>query len=262
MVEIRSLPKPRQRNEDGFSVPWLRAVGPRGNFGDAGAACQLQLIFSKPDCQSPDKYREETMPYFMTTSYKSIPDVDEDKYWDESWGSIVRNFIEPIDRGIKIDPKLFPSSGFLEQKTSVIPNLFSIQFWYCTDVIKQAIERLEPGRHYFHPYVLRDAPEGKEIAQLYIINIVDPVDAVDVKRSENLDIRINLSGKQITRVSTVYLSQNKREIALHEDLIKDRHLWLSPQAFGPGNAFISDELHDIIQQNDTSPSPLRFYQTK
>ncbi|MFN3251795.1 imm11 family protein [Roseibium album] len=202
------------------------------------------------------------MPYFMTTSYRSIPDVDEDKYWDENWGSIVRSFIEPIDRGVKIDPKLFPSSGFLEQKTSVIPNLFSIQFWYCTDAIKQAIERLEPGRHYFHPYVLRDAPEGKEIAQLYIINIVDPVDAVDVERSENLDIRMNPSGKQITRVSTVFLSESKREIALHEDMIKDRHLWLSPKAFGPGNAFVSDALHEIILQHDVSPSPLRFYRTK
>lgn len=202
------------------------------------------------------------MPYFMTTSYKSIPDVDEDKYWDENWGSIVRNFIEPIDRGEKIDPKLFPSSGFLEQKTSVIPNLFSIQFWYCTEVIKQAIERLEPDRHYFHPYVLRDAPEGKEITQLYIINIVDPIDAVDVERSENLHFYTDSTVQEVMSVSPAFLSKDKREIALHENMIKDRHLWIGPGTFGPGNAFVSDELHDAIQQNDTSPSPLRFYRTK
>ena len=198
----------------------------------------------------------------MTTSYKNLPDVDEDKYWDDEWGSIVRNFIEPIDQGVKINPELFPSSGFLGQKTSVIPNLFSIQFWYCTDVIKQAVERLEPGRHYFHPYVLRDAPEGKEFAQLYIINIVDPIDAIDVDRSENLDIRKNLSGKKVTTVNSIYLSSEKCEIALHEDRILGRHLWVGPGAYGPGNAFVSDELHDIIKENDISPSPLQFYRTK
>lgn len=202
------------------------------------------------------------MPYFMTTSYKNIPDIDEDKYWDDSWGDIVDDFIRPLKSGLEIDARFFPRSGFLEQDTAIIPSLFSIEFWFCSELMKDAIEQLEPGRHGFHPYSLRDAPEGKEIAQLYIINIVDPVDAVDVKRSENLDIRMNPSGKQITRVSTVYLSESKREIALHEDMIKDRHLWLSPKAFGPGNAFVSDALHEIILQHDVSPSPLRFYRTK
>ncbi|WP_299472557.1 DUF1629 domain-containing protein [uncultured Roseibium sp.] len=198
----------------------------------------------------------------MTTSYKNIPDVDEDKYWDDKWGSIVRNFIKPINQGVNIKPELFPSSGFLERKTSVIPNLFSIQFWYCTDVIKQAIERLEPGRHYFHPYVLRDAPEGKETAQLFIINIVEPIDAVDVERSENLRFHADSTGRGVMSVSPAYLSKDKREVALHENLLKGRHLWIGPGAYGPGRAFVSDELHDIIKENDVSPSPLRFYRTK
>lgn len=198
----------------------------------------------------------------MKTSYKNIPDIDEDQYWDPVWGDIVDDFIEPIDKGLMIDPKLFPSSGFLEQKTSVIPNLFSIQFWYCTDVIKQAIEQLEPGRHYFHPYVLRDAPEGKEIAQLYIINVLDPIDAVNIGKSENLEFYTDLAGDKHMSVNPLFLSKDKEEIALFEDRIQGRHLWLGPGAYGPGKAFVSDELHDIIKENDVSPSPLKFYRTK
>lgn len=202
------------------------------------------------------------MPCFMTTSYRNIPDIDEDKYWDDSWGEIVDDFIHPLKFGLEIDVRFFPRSGFLEQKTAMIPNLFSIQFWYCSDVIRDAVERLEPGRHYFHPYVLRNAPNGEEIAQLYIINIVDPVDAVDVERSENLRIYTDSTGKEKMSVSPAYLSKDKREIALHGELVKDRHLWIGPGVYGPGNAFVSDELHDIVKQNDTSPSPLRFYRTK
>lgn len=202
------------------------------------------------------------MPYFMTTSYKSIPDIGEDKYWDDNWGDDVDDFIRPLKFGLEVNAKFFPQSGFLEHETAIIPNLFSIEFWFCTEVIKDAIEQLEPGRHRFHPFSLRDAPEGKEIKQLYIINIVDPIDAVDVERSENLVTRINPSGKPITQVATAYLSKNKREIALHDSLVEDRHLWVSPKAFGPGNAFVSDKLHDVIQQHDMTPSPLEFYRTK
>ena len=94
------------------------------------------------------------MPYFMTTSYKSIPDVDEDKYWDENWGDDVDDFIRPLKFGLEVNAKFFPQSGFLEHETAIIPNLFSIEFWFCTEVIKDAIEQLEPGRHRFHPFSL------------------------------------------------------------------------------------------------------------
>lgn len=202
------------------------------------------------------------MPYFMTMNSTKQPIVHRDDFWDDKWGDILEKLIRPVKVGKKVDAKYFPTGGLLERKVKVIRNLFGIEFWYCTDVIKNAIELLEPGRHGFHPFSLRDPYRDNETTQLFIINIVGSIDAIDVKRSENLDTRINLSGKQVTMVNPLYLSKKKREIALHDNLIKGRHLWVSPEAYGPGNAFISDELHDKIKQCEKSLSHLDFYRTK
>lgn len=202
------------------------------------------------------------MPCFMSMNSTRQPIVQRDEFWDSSWGDILEKLIRPVKMGQKVDAKYFPPSGLLEEKVKVIRNLFGIEFWYCTDVIKNAIEQLEPGRHGFHPFSLRNPFEGDEITQLYIINIVGWIDAIDVERSDNLVTRIIPSGKKITRVSTLHLSKGKREIALHDDMIKGRHLWVSPKADGPGKAFVSDELHDKIKQCEKSLSHLDFYRTK
>ncbi len=202
------------------------------------------------------------MPYFMTTSYKNRPSIELDDFWYDSWGDIVKEFIEPINKGLKINPSFFPQSGFLREAMSEVPTLFSTQFWFCSKAIKEAIDQLEPGKHRFHPFSLRDASGGHEIEQLYIINILDPVDAVDVEKSENLDIYKGFDGQEVVKVSPLYLSKDKRETALHPDRIKGRHLWLGPGAYGPGKAFVSDALHDMIKQHDSRPSPLIFYRTK
>ena len=202
------------------------------------------------------------MTYFMTTSYTNIPCINEDDYWNLEWGDVVKDFIDPIDKGLRVDARFFPPSGFLELNAAKIPCLFSIQFWYCNDVIKQAIERLEPGRHHFSPYRLRSSREGVEIAQLYIINIVDPLDAVDRQKSNNLTYFQRRDGVESFVISPLKLSKDRTDIALNPDLIEGRHLWIGPGAFGPGNAFVSDELHDVIKRHLSSPAPIDFYKTK
>ncbi|WP_281929943.1 imm11 family protein [Roseibium album] len=202
------------------------------------------------------------MPYFMTMNSTRQPIIQRDDFWDDSWGDIVDKLVVPVDRGQKVGAKYFPLGGLLEEKVKVIPNLFSIEFWYCTELIKNTIEQLESGWHGFHPFSLRNPYEDNEITQLYIINIVGWIDAIDVERSDNLVTRTFPSGKEITRVSPLHLSKDKREIALHDDMIKCRHLWVSPKADGPGKAFVSDELHDKIKQCGKPHSHLDFYRTK
>ncbi|MET1412184.1 DUF1629 domain-containing protein [Roseibium sp. HPY-6] len=202
------------------------------------------------------------MPYFMTTSHKNIPNFAVDEIWEAAWGAKTEVRTKKMHAGLEVGEKYLEKSGYLTEARKEIPPLFCSQFWYCSEVIKAAIERLEPKRHQFHPFSLRDQERKYEVAQLYIINILDSIDALDLERSENLEVYTGYDGQEVVKVNPLFLSKDKREIALYQDRIKNRHLWMGPGAFGPAKAFISDELHDIIKENDISPSPLRFYRTK
>lgn len=198
----------------------------------------------------------------MTTSHENIPAIERYDYWNDDWGDIVSEFIDPIDVGEEVDATLFPAKCFLNEPASVIPALFSSEYWICNEVIKDTIEKLEPGRHRFRGFCLDDRRNGGEVAKLYIINILDPLDAVDVEMSDSLDLLMKPDGSRVFSCEPFNLSEEREEIKLFEDRIQGRHLWIGPGAYGPGRAFVSDELHDIIKENDISPSPLRFYRTK
>ncbi|MET1412186.1 DUF1629 domain-containing protein [Roseibium sp. HPY-6] len=198
----------------------------------------------------------------MTKNYEGVPSIEIDEYWNDQWGSIVETLLEPIDKGLNVDAKYFPLGGYLREKMPIIPDLFSIQYWFCTSVIREAIERLEPSRHKFHPFTLRDVENKKTVKELFIINILDPIDLLDVSNSQNLDVYTDLAGKRGVALNPAYLSMEKREISLRDDGTQKRHLWLGPGAYGPGKAFVSDELHEVILQHDIEPSPLKFYRTK
>lgn len=125
------------------------------------------------------------MPYFIADNYKT-PSIAEDDYWKDEWGSAVEKLIKPLDQATLVEDKYFPKSGYLRAPCKTIPPLFAIEYWYCNEAIKSALEMLEPSRHCFHPFSLRDHKDGEEIAKSYIINTLDRLDAVDEERSKNL----------------------------------------------------------------------------
>lgn len=201
------------------------------------------------------------MPYFISNNYNG-PSLDDDDYWNDQWGLATDQLIKPLYNCELVDEKYFPNNGYLLTSTENIPALFSSQFFYCNEAIKNALEELEPSRHRFHPYNLREHKDGGEITRLYIINMLDRLDAIDEERSKNLRRSKRDPNSSWFQISFPYLSEDGGDLVLKEDLCKGRHFWRGMGVTGPGKAFVSDEFYEIILRENFPTSPFDFYKTE
>lgn len=201
------------------------------------------------------------MPYFIADNYKT-PSIAEDDYWKDEWGSAVEKLIKPLNQSTLVDDKYFPKSGYLRAPCKTIPPLFAIEYWYCNEAIKSALEMLEPSSHRFHPFSLRDRKDGDEIANFYIINILDRLDAVDEDQSKNLH-RSKLDPTSSSfQITIPNLSKHGGDLVLKSGASEGRHLWKGMGAIGPGHAFVSDKFYEIILRETSETPPFFFYKTR
>jgi hypothetical protein len=170
-----------------------------------------------------------------------------DDYWQDEWGNLVHDFIKKINVGEDLPPHFFPKSAYTRTAGTFVSPMFSRQYWICTDAVQQAIEQLEPGVHAFYPLAIREEENGDVVAHRFVINIRQRIDAVNLEQSENVRIKKFKSGSG-QRVSFQYteLAKGKQTIALEKPLVDGKHLWVGIGAFGPGDAFVSDELKEAI----------------
>jgi len=189
------------------------------------------------------------MPYIMSYSHRpGIPGVEEDDYWQDQWGSRLINRAKPWKLGLPMPAKYFPTSGYLTGKVKTIPNIFCQGLWFCDEEIRKVIEGLEPGRHRFYPFTLRNSKKGDIRAELFIIHALEPIEAIDIDRSPGVrefvgtlevpeGIRTNKPGKR-----------HANYVVLKRDYPKDRHIWRDTRVETSNGIFISDHLHSVITQ--------------
>ena len=121
------------------------------------------------------------MPYLLYSGKRVSPISDLDDYWQDEWGSIydARN---ALYEGRKQDPKTAPRFGESFNSLDTLPALLPTPCWFCTDEFKELVERFEPGRHAFLPYIIRDKKDHSKTVSYNLINICDPIISIFSKR--------------------------------------------------------------------------------
>jgi len=189
------------------------------------------------------------MPYIMSYSHRpGIPAIEDDEYWQEEWGSRVENLAIPWDLGMPTEAKYFPTSGYLTNKVKTIPNIFCQGLWFCDEEIKNIIEDLEPGRHRFYPFTLRNSKNGDVRAELFIIHALKPIEAIDIERSPlvrefvgTLEVPASVRNSKPSKKWANY-------VVLKPDYPRDRHIWRDSRVVTRNGIFISDYLYSIFKQ--------------
>lgn len=201
------------------------------------------------------------MPYYMTTGMPAFS-VNEDPYWNDEWGreySIYQAFF----KGEPFDGKYLPKSGYLDRPVKTYPPFVSLPYWLCNDEVKDLIESFEPGQHRFFPFELRKSKRGEVVAHYHILNIVGRIAAVDTDGSDPMAVENTVydDGRSIWDISNLNIFAGGGDIALYEDRIGERHLWLEEIAPRYSCAFISDALYDALQPFIPKKKVVRFKKT-
>jgi hypothetical protein len=187
------------------------------------------------------------MHSYMSANLDFETNMVIDDFWQDEWGDLTRDFIQKVNFGEDIVARCFPKTAYTRTKGTFISPMFTRGFWICTDAVRQAIEHLEPGVHAFHPLAIREEENGDVVADRFVINIRQRIDAVNLEQSENVLIRPFKSGNgNYVAFQGTQLAKGKQTIALERPLVEGKHLWVGIGGFGPTSAFVSEDLKDAI----------------
>ena len=192
------------------------------------------------------------MPYLILHSTVGSPDVEEDDNWQKEWGLKSKVFYGPVVRGEAPDAKYNPESGYLGKPISSIPNFFYSGALYCNEEMKEILINEFDGKlHNFIPIKLRKSKKGDFLETIYFINILAPLDCIDVEKSTEVKFGKRYDGlaKNIDCLGLKPAEKKGiKSIILRQSAIEGRHLWYDTMTRSLREVFISDALYDRLQQ--------------
>lgn len=104
-----------------------------------------------------------------------------------------------------------------------LPDFLSVRgIWLVHERFREIIEKLEPSMHQFFPIVL-ERPTGDQVADYYLFNAANHLDAVIVERSKAI-WRKKSDGTRELRG----FSREPDSVAMDRKMIADKHVWITP----------------------------------
>ena len=113
------------------------------------------------------------------------------------------------------------------------------------------INEFDGKLHNFIPIQLRKSKKGDFLETIYFINILAPLDCIDVEKSTEVEFKKRYDGlaKSIDCLGlTPAEKKGIKSIILRQAAIEGRHLWYDTMTRSLREVFISDALYDRLQQ--------------
>lgn len=189
------------------------------------------------------------MPWLMVAGKKHVG-VERQDDWDPEWGDYYFEAVKFRNGDSDYDLRAVSTSGwFMGRNVKYYPPLIASPYWLCDDGVRDLIEELEPGIHQFLPFEIRSGKRGEVACTRHIIQIREPLLAVDVENTDPLAVKVKNydNGNVGMLIKTLAMDVAKAKLAVNKNIIGSRHLWLEDRGRQYDKAFVSDELKTRLE---------------